>query len=148
MNVGRTQTRITVYVILPAACVYFGLRFYAQFRHVRVYVGRVAAMPAELASGLHMEEHKIDPTVRIESPYDTASEKVLPREEISRLRRAIAWSSSMPAFIDSLTILSPTNVVARQSGKSSMREYQLTKRGGRWVIESATRREVRRYPPE
>jgi hypothetical protein len=56
MNIGRTQKRITFYVILPAALVYFGLRFYAQFRPVDVFVGRVAPMPAELAAGLHMEE--------------------------------------------------------------------------------------------
>jgi hypothetical protein len=145
MNIGRAQKRITLYVILPAAVVYFALRFYAQFRHVDVYVSRVAPMPAELASGLHMEEHKIDPMVRIESPYESAIEKLLPPQEIGRLRRAIAWSRSMPSFIDSLTILSPSNVVARQTSKSVMREYRLIKDGDRWMIESATRQQVRRY---
>src|SRR5712671_2223620 len=107
MNIGGAQKRIILYMMVPAAVVYFGLRFYAQFRHVDLYVSRVAAIPAALAEGLHMEKHKIDPTVRIESPYDSAADKLLPPEEIRRLRTAIAWSSTMPAFIDSLTILSP-----------------------------------------
>ncbi len=142
---GRAPKRIAVYVILAAAVVYFGLRFYAQFRHVDVYVSRIAPMPVELASGLHMEEHKIDPMVRIESPYDSAAEKLLPPEEIRRLRRVIAWSSSMPAFIDSLTILSPSNVIARRTSKSVMREYRLVRDGERWRIESVTRQQVHRY---
>src|SRR5438552_159220 len=142
MNIGRAQKRITLYVIFPAALVYFGLRFYAQFRDVAVYVSKVAPMPAELADGLHMEEHKIDRMVRIESPYDSAAEKLLPPEEIRRLRTAIAWSSTMPAFIDSLTILSPTNVIARQNSKSAMREYHLAKHGNRWTIDRATRQQV------
>jgi hypothetical protein len=148
MNIGRAQKRITLYVILPAAVVYFGLRFYAQFRHVDVFVSRVAPMPAELAAGLHMEEHKIDPNVRIESPYDSATEKILPPEEIRRLRTSVAWSSAMPAFIDSLTIVSTSNVVARQNGKSYMREYQLAKEGDHWVIVSARRSKVHRYSPD
>jgi hypothetical protein len=148
MNIGRAQKRITFYVILPAALVYFGLRFYAQFRHVDVFVGRVAPMPAELAAGLHMEEHKIDPIVRIESPYDSAADKILSPEEIHRLRTSIAWSSAMPAFIDSLTILSASNVVARQNGKSYMREYQLAKEGDHWVIVSMKRSQVHRYSPD
>jgi hypothetical protein len=148
MNIGRAQKRITLYVILPAAFVYFGLRFYAQFRHVDVFVGRVAPMPAELAAGLHMEEHKIDPTVRIESPYDSATDKILSPEEIHRLRISIAWSSTMPAFIDSLTILSASNVVARQNGKSYMREYQLAREGDRWVIVGMKRSQVHRYSPD
>ena len=148
MNIGRAQKRITLMVILPAALVYFGLRFYAQLRHVDVFVARVAPMPAELAAGLHMEEHKIDPTVRIETPYDKASDKILPPEEIRSLRTSIAWSSTMPAFIDSLTILSISNVVARQDGRSYMLEYWLAKEGNHWVIVSAKRTQVHRFPAE
>jgi len=145
MNVGRAQKLITLYVIMPAAVIYVGLRFYAQFRHVDVYVSRLAPMPVELASGLHMEEHKIAPIVRIESPYDSAAEKPLPPEEIRRLRRVIAWTSSMPAFIDSLTILNPSDVVARLTSKSVMRENRLIKDGNRWMIVRATRQQVHRY---
>ena len=47
-------------------------------------------MPAELASVLHMEEHRIDPMIWIESPYDTAPDKILAQDEIRRLRTAIA----------------------------------------------------------
>lgn len=63
MNIPTAQRRILVCVVLPACVVYFGLRVYAQFRHVDVYVMRTAPMPAGLGSGLHMEEHKIDPMV-------------------------------------------------------------------------------------
>jgi hypothetical protein len=148
MEIGRAQKRVTLYVILPAALVYLGLRFYAQFRHVDLYVSRVAPIPAELAAGLHMEEHKIDSSVRIESPYDSATDKILPSEEIRRLRTTIAWSSMMPAFIDSLTIVSPTNAIARQNGKRFMREYELNKQGDRWIIARATRSKVNRFSPE
>lgn len=148
MNIRRAQKRVTLYVILPAALVYFSLRFYAQFRHVDVFVGRVAPIPPELAAGLHMEEHKIKPTVRIESPYDRATDKILPMEEIRRLRTSIAWSGTMPAFINSLTILSTSNVVARQNSKTSMREYQLTKEGDHWVIVSSRRSQVQLYSPD
>ncbi len=34
-------------------------------------------MPEEPASKLHMEEHKISPQVRMESPYESAGEKIL-----------------------------------------------------------------------
>src|ERR1041385_546970 len=104
MNVARAQRRIVLYVLLPALALYLGLRLFAQYRHVDVYVSRQAPMPAELAAGLHMEEHRIDPTVTIESPYDSAPEKILTPAEIRKLRSAIAWSSAMPAFIDSLSI--------------------------------------------
>src|SRR5262245_45876885 len=103
MDTARIQKRLTLYVILPAAVVLFGLKFYAQYRHVDVFVSRSAPMPAELATGLHMEEHRISPTVRIESPYDRASEKILSPAEIRHLRKVIAWNNAMPAFIDSLT---------------------------------------------
>lgn len=148
MNIGRIQKLVTVCVILPAALVYFGLRFYAQFRHVDVYVSRVAPMPAELASGLHMEEHKIDPMVTIETPYEKATDKILALEEIHRLRQAIAWGSSMTPFIDSLTILNPTNVVARKYSKGSVREFWLAKEGDRWTIEREKRSPVHRFLPE
>jgi hypothetical protein len=107
-------------------------------------------MPAELASVLHMEEHRIDPMIGIESPYDSAPDKILAQDEIRRLRTAIAWSGTMPAFafVDSLTILSPTNIVARQNSKKFMREYQLAKHGDRWVIESATRSPLHPKLPE
>jgi hypothetical protein len=54
----------------------------------------------------------------------------------------------MPAFIDSLTILDTSNVLARRNTKVEMREYHLTKQGDHWVIESATRTHVYRYSPE
>src|SRR6185503_4045817 len=100
MNISRTQKRILIYVVLPACGIYFGFRFYAQFRHVDVYVISAAPMTAELATGLHMEEHKIAPAVTIESPYETAADKILSPAELRRVPSAIAWNSAMPtAFI-------------------------------------------------
>jgi hypothetical protein len=94
MNVRKTRIGITFAVVASGALLYLGLRFYAQFRHVDVYVDRVATMPAELESGLHMEEHKIDPMVRIESPYDRAPDKVLSADEIRRVRLALAGAAA------------------------------------------------------
>jgi len=145
MNIPRARKRILLYVILPACVVYFGLHLYAQYRHVDVYVVRTAPMPAELASGLHMEDRKIDPTVTIESPYETEADKILSPAELGLVRSAIAWNSEMPtAFIDSLSIQSPTRVLARRSTHRTMLEYQLVKRGNRWRIESASRSEIGR----
>ena len=142
---GSLIRSILLYVILSACVIYFGLHFYAQYRHVDVYVMRSAPMPPELASGLQVEEHKIDPTVTIESPYETATDKILSPAELGRVRSAIAWNSETPtAFIDSLSIQSPTRVLARRTTRRTMLEYQLVKRGNRWRIESATRSEIGR----
>jgi len=143
-NMPRTQKRIVFYVLLPALVFYVGMRLFAQYRHVDVYVSRATQMPAELAAGLPIEELRIDRMVTIESPYDSAPEKILTPAEIRRLRAAIAWRRGMPTFIDSLTIQSPTRVVARRSTSRVMLEYQLIRRGDRWLIERAPRSEVRR----
>jgi hypothetical protein len=52
----------------------------------------------------------------------------------------------MPAFIDPLSIHSPTRVLARRTTSRVMLEYQLVKRGDRWMLESATRSEIGRRP--
>lgn len=133
--------RIIIYVILPALLIYLGMRLYAQYRPIHIYVSRIAPMPAELAAGLHMEEHKIDPMVKIESPYEGAEDKKLSMEEIRRIRSQIAWSKAVPSFIDSLTIQSSGRVLARRTTGSVMHEYQLVKAGDHWEIESATHNE-------
>ena len=140
------QKKILLFVVLPCLALYLGMRFYAQYCHVDVYVARVAPMPQELASGLHMEEHRIDPMVTIETPYERAEDKILPLDEIHRLRSQIAWSRTMPALIDSLTIQSPTSVLARRITKRVMLEYHLTKRGDKWGIQDAKRSELQRHP--
>jgi hypothetical protein len=48
----------------------------------------------------------------------------------------------MPAFIDSLTIQSPTRALARRTTSRVMLEYQLVKQGDRWGIQDATRSEI------
>jgi hypothetical protein len=146
MNIQRIQKRLLLFVLLPALVCYLGLRLFAQYRHVDVFVSRVAPMPEELAAGLHIEEHRVDRTVAIESPYDSVTNRMLTAAEIRRLRSAIAWSGAMPAFIDSLTIQSPSRVLARRTTRRVMLEYQLVRRGERWLIESATRTEISRRP--
>ena len=147
MNIGRTQKRIVFYVLLPALGLYFGLRLFAQYRHVPVYVTRVAQMPPALAAGLHIEEHKIDPMVSIATPYEQADDKRLAPDEIRRLRSQIAWSRAVPPFIDSLTIETATNAVARRTTSRVMIEYRLAKRGDRWFIDDISRSHVDRVSP-
>jgi hypothetical protein len=144
VNIAGVQKKILLCVVLPSLALYLGLRLYAQYCHVDLYVARIAPMPQELASGLHMEEHRIDPMVTIETPYATAEDKVLPLDEIRRLRSQIAWSHAMPSLIDSLTIQSPTRVLARRTTKRVMLEYQLTKRGDKWGIQGVKRSELQR----
>jgi hypothetical protein len=146
MNISGIQRKVLLGVVLPCLALYLGLRLYAQYRHVDIYVARVAPMPQELASGLHMEEHRISPTVTIETPYERAENKLVPLDEIGRLRSQIAWSSAMPALIDSLTIQSPTSALARRTTKRVMVEYQLAKRGDRWWIQDAKRSELQPHP--
>jgi hypothetical protein len=142
MLFARTQKRIVLFLLLPALAFYLGMRLVAQYRHVDVYVSRVAPMPQELASQLHLVEHKIDPMVAIDTPYDRAENKLLTLQEIRLLRSHVAWSRAMPPFIDSLTIETTTNVVARRTTSRFMLEYRLVRRGDRWLIESATRSPV------
>jgi hypothetical protein len=142
MNISRVQRTILFCVVLPSLALYFGLRLFAQYRHVEIYVARSAPIPQELAAGLHMQEHGIDQMVTIETPYDQAKEKKLSIEEIQRLRSQIAWSGSMPAFIDSLTIQSPTRALARRTTSRAMLEYQLVRTGDQWWIQDATRSQI------
>jgi hypothetical protein len=143
-KVSRAQKRILLYLVLPSVALYLGLRFYAQYRPVDIYVSQTAPMPKELAAGLHMEEHKINPMATIETPYERAADKKLSMEEIHRLRSQIAWSRAMPPLVDSLTIQSRTQVLARHTTRRFMLEYQLVKREGQWLIENATRSEIQR----
>jgi hypothetical protein len=143
MNIQRAQKRITLYVILPALTLYVGIRLFAQYRHVDLYVSRQTPMPAELAEGLHMEEHKIDPIITIESPYENAANKILTSAEIRRLRSALAWSRA--AFVDSISIQSPTRVLARRKTARFIYEYQVVQFGDQWLIDNATRSELQRH---
>ncbi len=147
MNVGRTHKRILIYIVLLALGVYFGLRLFAQYRHVPVYVTRVAPTPTDLATKLHREEHKISPMISIETPYENAEEKKLTPAEIGRLRSCIAWSRALPPFIDALTIETPTNVVARRTTKRVIVEYRLAKRGDKWFIEDVNHSPIDRVSP-
>ena len=134
--------RIILCVVMAAMVVYFGMRFYAQYRHINIYVSRNAPMPAELAAGMHMEEHKINPIVRIESPYERAENKLLSTEDIRAIRSKLAWSKKMPIFIDSLSIRSTNQVFTRRSTSRFMEECELVKENAEWTIKSGTRTEI------
>jgi hypothetical protein len=143
---ARFQKRILFYLVLPAAALYLGLRLYAQYRPVDIYVSQVAPMPKELAAGLHMEEHKISPVVTVETPYSRAEHKMLSMDEVRRLRTQLAWNGTMPALVDSLTIRSSTQVLARRMTRRYLIEYELVRRGSAWFVESKTRNEIQRPP--
>jgi hypothetical protein len=135
----KAQRRILLYVILPAAALYLGLKLYAQYRPVKIYVSRVAPMPAELAAGLHMQEHKMDPMVTIETPYESAENKILSEEEIRLLRRQIAWNGLASPFFDSLTIQSSNSVLIRRTTSRYRLECELARSGNRWSVTHSTR---------
>lgn len=101
-------------------------------------------MPTELSEKLHIEEHKIEPEVKIESPYENAADKVVSIEEIRRIRSQIVWGGLMPPLIDSLTVQSTTRVLARRVTSRLLIEYQLAKEGDRWVIKSVERGNINR----
>ena len=133
-------------VILFVLCVWAltvmisaSMRIYALHRPIKIYVARRAPIPAELANGLHMEEHKIDPIVTIESGYENSEDKILSPDEIRRIRSQIIWRTDIPLFYDSLTIQSSDRVLIRRTTTSVMRECQLVKSGDRWRVESSTR---------
>ena len=130
----NTQRRIICFVIVPALFLYLGLKFYAQYRPVKIFVSRVAPMPSALAAGLHMEEHGIDPMVTIETPYELAGNKILTAGEIRSLRRQIVWNGLTSPFFDSLTIQGSNSVVVRRTTGRSISEYQLTRKERRWSV--------------
>jgi hypothetical protein len=129
---------VILYVILPAFTILVGMKFYAQYRHIDIYVMRRAPMPAEISNKLHMAEHGIDSTITVETPYASASDKVLPPEEIRKIRSQLVWRTSMSPFIDSLTIQSTNRVIARRTTDRSMTEYQLLKINNAWTIQGTT----------
>jgi hypothetical protein len=118
------------------------LRIYTQHRPIKIYVSSVAPMPAELANGLHMEEHKINPMVTIESSYEDSEDKVLSPDEIRHIRSQIMWGSGIPAFYDSLTIQSTNKILVRRTTASVIREYELVKSGDRWILKSSSERTI------
>ncbi len=120
------------------------MKFYAQYRHIDLYVIRTASMPTELSEKLHIEVHKIEPMVKIESPYENAADKVISIEEIRRIRSQIVWGGLIPPLIDSLTVQSPTGVLARRITSRLLIEYQLAKEGDQWVIKSVERGNINR----
>jgi hypothetical protein len=126
---------------------YIAMKFYAQYRPIKIYVSRVAPMPVELANGLHMKEHGINTMITIESSYENSENKILSLDEIRRIRSQIIWSTDISPFFDSLTIQSSNKVLVRRTTSSVMRQYELVKSGDRWVVESSTRSTLNRIQP-
>ena len=139
---------VILFVILPAFMIFIGMRFYAQYHHIDIYVSRNAPMPAELAAGLHMEEHKINPIVRIESSYEQAEDKVLSLDDIRQIRSKLAWGKSMPILIDSLTIESTNQVFTRRTTRHFIEECKLVKESAGWSIKNGTRTDIQPAPTQ
>ena len=135
--------RIVIVVILLALALLIGMRFYAQHRHVDVYVSRNAPMPGELAAGLHMEKHGISSVVRIDSPYESAGNKVLSVEEIGRIRSKLAWSKRMPVLVDAIFIHSTNQVSTRRTTSRFMEECELVKENNEWLIRTGKRTDLK-----
>jgi hypothetical protein len=131
--------KIQICFLIAAVVLNIAPRFYSQYRPVTLYVNRNTPMPAEFSKGLHMEEHGIHPTVTIDSPHETAPEKILELDEIRRVRTALAWKTFIPPLIDSISIRSPTEVLGKRTGRNSQTEYQIIKENNQWRIKSSTR---------
>ncbi len=114
------------------------MKLYAQHRHINIYVSHVEPMPAELANGLHMEEHKINPMVTVESNYEESEDKILSLDEIRHIRSQIMWGSGAPSFYDSLVIQSTNKVLIRRTTPSVVWEYPLEKSGDRWIVKNSS----------
>jgi hypothetical protein len=113
------------------------MRFYAAHRSIKIYVSHVEPMPAELANGLHIEEHKINPMVTIESSYEDSGDKILSLEEIRHVRSQIMRRSEISLFYDSLTIQSTNKILVRRTTSSVIREYGLEKSGDHWILKKS-----------
>ena len=131
--------RIVIVVILLAATIIIGMKFYAQHCHVEIYVSRNAPMPTELAAGLHMEEHGISSVVRIDSLYEMATDKVISVEDIRQIRSKLAWSKTMPVLVDAIIIQSTNRVSTRRITRRFLEECELVKENAEWIIKSGTR---------
>lgn len=100
-------------------------------------------MPAELAGGLHMEEHKISPIIKIESLYENSEDKPLSLEEIKKVRTKLAWGMQIPMNADSIIIMDTNRVVARRLTRRFMEECELVKENSEWSFTSHNRTEVK-----
>jgi hypothetical protein len=137
-----TLQRIAWSLILLGLATLLSMKFYAQHRRIDIFVSRTAPMPDELAAGLHMKEHGIDPIVTIESPYANAEDKVISMAEIGKIRSSLAWSVRTPVLVDALIIHSTNRVSTRRTTPRHLEECEMVKEGNEWVIKSATRTDL------
>jgi hypothetical protein len=140
-----TKRRVIVIIFcawLSLVALSIPVKFYAQYRPIKIYVSRVEPMPSELANGLHMEEHKINPMVTVESSYEKSEDKILSLDEIRHVRSQIVWASGIPTFYDSITIQSTNKVLVRRTTRSVLGEYEMEKSGNRWILKSSDERTI------
>ena len=119
-----------------------GMKLYAQYRPVEIFVSREAPMPEELAEGLHMKEHRISPVITITSSYSKAENKIISVEEIAKIRSSLSWSVRIPIFIDTLIIHSTNHVSTQRTTSRFLEECEVVKEGEKWVIKSGTKTEL------
>jgi hypothetical protein len=132
MDIGKAQKRILFYVVVPAMVLYVGLRLYAQYGPVPVYVSHEVLVAAKGAAGLDVDKND---RRLIQYPYESATNKVLSVEELRRVRATLARGSK-PVFVDLLVILDAEHVIAARYTKRAMIKYELSKVKGEWRIET------------
>jgi len=89
-----------------------------------------------------MDEHRIDPVIRIESPYESAEDKIISMEEVAKIRSRFAWSKSTPILVDALIIHSTNRVSTRRTTSRFLEECELVKENDEWLIKSGTRTDL------
>jgi hypothetical protein len=137
-----TLQRIAWSLILLGLATLLGTKFYAQHRRIEILVSRTAAMPYELAAGLHMKEHGIGPMVTIESSYAKAEDKIISMDEIGKIRSSLAWGVRTPILIDTLIIHSTNRVSTRRTTRRYLEECEVVKEGNEWVIKAGTKTDL------
>lgn len=137
-----TLQRIAWSLILLGLATLLGTKFYAQHRRIEIFVSRTAPMPEELAAGLHMKEHGISPVVAVESPYATVEDKIIPMEEIAKIRSRLTWGTRTPILIDTLIVHSTNRVSTRRTTSRYLEECEIAKEDNQWVVKSAIRTDL------
>lgn len=137
----KAQYAVWIFILLGLGFL-FGMKFYAEYRPIKIYVSRTAQMPAELSSQLHMEEHQINPVIAIESLYQNAEDKILSMDEVRKIRSFLAWKFSPPILIEDLVIHSTNRVSTRRTTSKFLEEREIYKEDNQWVIKLNTRSDL------
>lgn len=129
-------------VIAVLCCIAFivvvnvGLRFYSQFKPVRIVTASeqplskelLRALPAEFATNSAITE-------RVLKDYDLAREKTITRADVRQIRSTLAWSTWGAYWPKRLEINNSSNVIVFISETEHRSRYiELRKETNRWYI--------------